>query len=273
MTEVKNTTDYYKEVGDYFDIFAKQHHEKSDTNPILSGMRDSFRTYVTHTEPTAILDIGCGPGMDVAFFAEKYPRAKVYGIDVSAGMVDYARGLCLSKKLPNTEFINTGIEKLHESLPADLKFDVIYVFFGALNTVSSLEKAAVVIDGLLNPGGQAVLTFVNKYYLSEFLVNMLKLRQGKATARWGKIWRGYSNDYALDSQTYTPAQIQKAFSSTGLKLQARRGYSIFYPAWFQAGKLKKYPGLYRMLYSMDKLVNKTPLWGNGEYTLFVYTKA
>ncbi|HEY9176595.1 MAG TPA: class I SAM-dependent methyltransferase, partial [Flavipsychrobacter sp.] len=249
------------------------HHEKSDTNPILSSMRDSFRTYVTHPDPHAILDIGCGPGMDVAFFAEKYPRAKVYGIDVSEGMIDYAAGLCKAKNLSNTEFINTGIENLQQHLQEDLKFDVIYVFFGALNTVSSLEKAASAIDSLLNPGGQAVLTFVNKYYLSEFVVNMLKLRPGKATARWGNIWRGYSNDYALASKTYTPTQIQKAFSNTSLKLQKRRGYSIFYPAWFQAGKLKKYPGLCRMLYSMDKLSNNTLLWSKGEYTLFVYTKA
>ena len=273
MTETKNTGDYYKEVGNYFDIFAKQHHDKSDTNPILSGMRASFRTYVTHPAPRYILDIGCGPGMDVAYFAEKYPGAVVYGIDVSHGMIDYAHGLCLSKNLTNARFINTGIEKLHEHLPGDIKFDVIYVFFGALNTVSSLDNAASVIDSLLNPGGQAVLTFVNKYYLSEFFVNMLKLRPAKATARWGKVWRGYSNDYTLDSNTYTPAQIQKAFNSTGLKLKHRRGYSIFYPAWFQSDKLKKYPGLCRMLYKLDELANKTLLWDNGEYTLFVYEKS
>lgn len=273
MTTTNNTAEYYKEVGDYFDIFAKQHHEKSDTNPILSDMRASFRTYVTHPSPKHILDIGCGPGLDVAFFAEKYPQAKVYGIDVSQGMLDYASGLCRSKNLNNVEFINTGIEKLQEHLHGDVKFDVVSVFFGALNTVSSLEKAAQIIDGLLKPGGQAMLTFVNKYYLAEFFVNILKLRPGKATARWGETWRGYSNDYALESKTYTPAQVQKAFGTTSMQLQTRRGYSIFYPAWFQVGKLQKSPGLYKLLYKIDNIANKTPFWSNGEYTLFVYNKA
>lgn len=272
MVDTKDTTGYYKEVGDYFDIFAKQHHNKSDNNPILSDMRDSFRSYATHVHPQNILDIGCGPGMDVAFFAEKYPQARVYGIDVSQGMIDYASRLCQSKNLVNTAFINTGIEKLHEHLPGDVKFDIIYVFFGALNTVNSLDDAAIIIDKLLRPGGQVVLTFVNKYYLSEFIVNMLKLRPGKAMARWKKFWRGYSNDYALKSKTYTPAQIQKAFSNTGLKLQRRKGYSIFYPAWFQANRLKKHPGFCKVLYKMDKVANKTFLWDNGEYTLFVYKK-
>lgn len=272
MVDTKNTTEYYKEVGDYFDIFAKQHHEKSDTNRILSEMRDSFRTYVTHPDPKNILDIGCGPGMDVAYFAEKHPQAMVYGIDVSKGMIDYAAGMCKAKNLSNTRFINTGIEELRQHLLEDVKFDIVYVFFGALNTVSSLNEAAKIIHKLLKPGGQAVLTFVNKYYLSEFLVNILKLRPGKAMARWGKVWRGYSNDYALDSKTYTPAYIQKAFNNTGLQLQKRRGYSIFYPAWFQLNKLKKHPGLCNILFKMDKVANKTFLWDNGEYTLFVYEK-
>lgn len=267
------TGEYYKKVGDYFDIFAKKHHDKSDNNAILTGMRDSFRTYVTHENPENILDIGCGPGMDVAYFATKYPAATVYGLDVSGKMVECAAELAKSLHLNNTMFINDGIEHLHEHIGADTRFDIIYVFFGALNTVSSLENAAKRIDDLLNPGGEAVLTFVNKYYLSEFFIHMLKLQPHKATARWGKIWRGYSNDYQLASKTYTPSEIKKAFNNTRLQLQKKRGYSIFYPAWFQSGWLRKFPRVCKLLNSMDKLANKTSLfWANGEYTLFVYRK-
>lgn len=268
-----NTGTYYKEVGDYFDIFAQKHHNKSDNNIILTKMRESFRTYVTHPNPKAVLDIGCGPGMDVAWAAQKYPAATVYGLDVSGKMIECATELSASLNLHNTRFINSGIEKLHEHIDSNTKFDVIYVFFGALNTVSSLPEATKIIDSLLNPGGQAVLTFVNKYYLSEFFINMLKLQPKRATARWGKVWRGYSNDYKLASKTYTATQVKQAFSVTTLKLQSQRGYSIFYPAWFQAQWLKKYPGMCRILDKMDSIANKTSLfWGNGEYTLFVYEK-
>lgn len=268
-----NTSEYYNRVGDYFDIFAEKHHNKSDDNVILSQMRDSFRTFVTHIAPKKILDIGCGPGMDVAYFAGKYPNATVYGIDVSAKMIECASELSAKSGLTNTRFVNTGIEKLKEHLNDNETFDVVYVFFGALNTVSSLKEAAQIIDSLLAPGGQAVLTFVNKYYLSEFFVNMLKLRPAKATARWGSTWHGYSNNYSLDSKTYTPSYIKSAFGETSLKLTIKRGYSIFYPAWFQNNKLKKYPGMCATLEKMDALANKTSLfWANGEYTLFVYNK-
>ncbi|MCB0699566.1 MAG: class I SAM-dependent methyltransferase [Chitinophagales bacterium] len=269
----KETSEYYNEVGEYFDLFAEKHHGKSDNNPILTGMRNSFREYVNHSSPKAILDIGCGPGMDVAFFAEKYPYAEVMGIDVSAKMLESAQALCADKKLTNTKFVNTGIEKLHEHVAADMKFDIIYVFFGALNTVTSLEAAAKIIEERLNPGGTTVLTFVNKYYLSEFFINILKLRPGRAMARWGSIWRGYSNDVSLGSKTYTPSDIQKAFAGTSLQLKKRRGYSIFFPAWFQQDWLKKYPKLCKALYKMDKGANNMFLWGNGEYTLFVYDKS
>ncbi|MCB9044901.1 MAG: class I SAM-dependent methyltransferase [Chitinophagales bacterium] len=273
MTDTTNTGTYYNEVGNYFDLFAEKHHNKSDNNIILSEMRNSFRTYALHNNPKNILDIGCGPGMDVVYFATRFPQATVYGIDVSAKMLECAKELAASQQLSNTLHINTGIEQLAEQLDVNVKFDIICVFFGALNTVSSLEDAAAIIDERLNPGGTAVLTFVNKFYLAEFFTNILKLRPGKALARWGEIWRGYSNDYELASKTYTPSQVISAFSKTSLQLQKKRGYSIFYPAWFQQNRLKKFPGLCKLLAKMDNLANKTGLlWGNGEYTLFVYQK-
>ncbi len=269
MTQ-KQTEQYYDQVGEYFDLFAEKHYNKSVHNPILTGMRHSFRSHVQHNNPKYILDIGCGPGEDVTYFAEKYPEATVYGIDVSAKMIECAAEMAKEKGLQNVKLINTGIEKLSEHLDSNIHFDVIYVFFGALNTVSSLKDAAQIINGLLQPGGQAVLTFVNKYYLSEFFINALKGRLKKATARWGEEWEGYSPEVALSSKTYTPSQIRAAFKH--MKLMNQEGYSIFYPAWYQADKIASRRSLGKLLFKMDKLANKTLLWKNGEYTLFVYEK-
>ncbi len=268
-----NTREYYQQVGGYFDLFAEKHHHKSEENSILTEMRHSFRTFVTHPHPKTILDIGCGPGIDVAYFAQKFPDAAVYGIDVSAKMIEQAKELCTAQNLQNAQFLHTGIEKLQEHLDAEMKFDVITVFFGALNTVHSLEAAAQILDKLLNKNGQAMLSFVNKYYLSEFFINILKLRPKKAIARWGKVWGGYSNDFKLHSQTYTPAQIKKAFANTNLTLQTKKGYSVFYPAWFQQDRVKKYPRFCGLLARMDGWANKTFLWSKGEYTLFLYQKS
>ncbi len=263
-------TTYQEKVGRYFDLFSKRHLDKGVANPILTDMRNSFRSHITHPHPKNILDIGCGPGQDVAYFAHRYPEAHVYGVDVSAGMIACGEALTKADGLLNVSFINTGVEDLERHLNGDLKFDVISVFFGALNTVASLEESAKVIERLLAPGGQAMLTFVNKYYMAEFFINMAKGRIKKATSRWGKKWPGYSPEVMLESNTYTPAQITKAFS--GLTLNKKRGYSIFYPAWFQAHWLKRFPRLCRILHKVDNKINRTPLWQYGEYTLFVYVK-
>lgn len=266
----ENTTQYYNKVGKYFDLFADDYYERSIKNPVLTSMRHSFRSHVQATAPKYILDIGCGPGEDVIYFAEKYPKATVYGIDVSAKMIDCAKTIVAEKGLKNVTLLNTGIENLNDHINPSIQFDIVYVFFGALNTVSSLEHAAQTINNLLAPNGQAVLTFVNKYYLSEFFINMLKGRIKKATARWGKEWHGYSPEAAISSKTYTPSQIRKAFAH--MKFLRREGYSIFYPAWYQADKIANRPSMGNTLSKIDRLANKTPLWSNGEYTLFVYQK-
>jgi ubiquinone/menaquinone biosynthesis C-methylase UbiE len=270
MSNNSQTHKYQEEVGAYFDLFAEKHMDKGDQNPILTNMRNSFRSFIQHPAPKTILDIGCGPGQDVAYLASTYPAAKVYGIDVSAGMIRCGEELAKKLNLSNVQFINTGIEELEQHLAAGTKFDVITVFFGALNTVSSLQQSAHIIERLLNPGGIAMLSFVNKYYLSEFFINIAKGKIKNATARWGETWRGYSPEVRLESKTYTPSYIQKAFA--GLKLQHKKGYSVFYPAWFQSGWLKRFPGLCKILYKMDRIVNSTPLWKYGEYTMFVYRK-
>ena len=41
--------------------------------------------------PDAIIDIGCGGGMMISLLAEKFPEAKIAGIDISDTSVGYAR--------------------------------------------------------------------------------------------------------------------------------------------------------------------------------------
>jgi SAM-dependent methyltransferase len=64
-----------------------------DTRTQLDELPDSFRnlleSFVGALEGPAVLDAGCGPGRDAAFFAER--GLDPVGIDRAAGMVEYAR--------------------------------------------------------------------------------------------------------------------------------------------------------------------------------------
>jgi trans-aconitate 2-methyltransferase len=49
------------------------------------------------TAPADVVDLGCGPGTMTATLAERYPTARVRGIDSSAAMIDAARPLATDR--------------------------------------------------------------------------------------------------------------------------------------------------------------------------------
>ena len=62
-----------------------------------------------------VLDVACGPGAWVLQVAKLYPQMRVYGIDISQRMLDYARELSLDAGLTNVVFrrMNVVEQPLH----------------------------------------------------------------------------------------------------------------------------------------------------------------
>ena len=69
-----------------------------------------------------------------------------------------------------------------------------------LNTVENLQKTANKIIECCEDGGFLVLSFVNKHYLAEVLINLFKLKFGLAFRRYKKVWGGYSPNKHLNSK-------------------------------------------------------------------------
>ncbi|WP_251359133.1 malonyl-ACP O-methyltransferase BioC [Kangiella sp. TOML190] len=57
----------------------------------IAGERLLERLDFFKLQPSAILDIGCGTGYCSRLLAKRYPEAKVSGIDIAQGMVDFSR--------------------------------------------------------------------------------------------------------------------------------------------------------------------------------------
>ena len=51
-----------------------------------------------------VLDLACGPGGWVLNVAYDYPKAEVYGVDISTGFVRYAKAQALARRLDNAYF-------------------------------------------------------------------------------------------------------------------------------------------------------------------------
>ena len=260
---------FYRQVEAYYDSDAPDFDGRYWQNHVLQRIRQDFREEVKRYVFTDMLEIGYGTGLDLLHFAKTHPDVTVAGIDISGGMQQIASERIQQAGLQNVEAAKGSVEQL-ESLFPRRQFDMVYVFFGALNTVDDLYEAARHIYRATAPGGVLVLSFVNKYYLAGMLIELLKLRPRAAFSRLKPRWGGYSPSRYLPSRCYSPGEIQKAFS--GFKLLKKKGYSILHPAWYYHGLNRLLRRFTPWLWKADMALNKTTFWKSGEYSLFVFQK-
>jgi SAM-dependent methyltransferase len=266
----ERTDSFYNTVSSYYDKDADMNFEaRAEVNPLLTRIREDFREITVRYPFSSALEIGCGPGFDVAWFASRYPDRKITGVDISENMVALAQKRITKEGLSNATVFKADERTLLQQFGPS-GFDLVYVYFGALNTVADLSKAADEIREMLRNDGYAVLTFVNKWYWREMLVQALKLNFKLAFARLKKVWGGYSPDRYLPSRCYSPAEIRKAFKD--FQLIEKQGYSIFYPAWYNYRKWISALPKTEKKWATDKKLQNTILWSKGEYTLFVFKK-
>jgi SAM-dependent methyltransferase len=265
-----NNDNYYKEVASYYDEDAKLGFEdRANVNESLDRIRNDFRKITTKYDFSNTLEIGCGPGFDIHWFASNFPDRQFTAVDISPEMIKLTNKKLMDSKLDNASAFISDERGLIEKFGRE-SFDMIYVYFGALNTVDDLGKSASIIHDLLRSNGTAVLTFVNKWYMRELIVQMLKVNFKVAFARLGKTWGGYSVSRHLPSHCYSPGFVKSAFSQ--FKLLERKGYSIFYPPWYNDHKIRGNREKADRLWQKDQSLQSTPFWAHGEYTLFVFSK-
>ena len=59
-------------------------HDQDKMNPLLISSLEEIK-------PSSLLEIGCGFGRNLKLIAENFPKCKLSGTDISAGMIDNAR--------------------------------------------------------------------------------------------------------------------------------------------------------------------------------------
>ena len=89
----------------------------------LKGMNEHHRPLsewalcqLPEMRPDAILDVGCGGGMMISLLAERYPEAKIAGIDISDTSVGYAREY-------NRELIASGRCRIDNASVSKIPYD------------------------------------------------------------------------------------------------------------------------------------------------------
>jgi SAM-dependent methyltransferase len=273
------TTDpYYGKVAAYYDFDSRNFEERARQNSVLGRIREQFREMSEPFVHGNVLEIGCGPGLDLLYWAQRKANANIYGIDLSPGMLECARANCERAGLTNVHLGLGSVEDVQNLFPG-VRFDFVFCYFGALNTARDLRESAAAIHAVIYPGAVAVLTFVNRWYLFELGWSFLRGKWRRAVARLKDVWGGYATDRRLESRCYSPADIRRAFSSRLVgpdsveplfSVETTRGYSIAYPAWYRHESwVKRAPRACELLWTMDRALNLTPCWRFGEYALYV----
>ncbi|MDB2624207.1 class I SAM-dependent methyltransferase [Candidatus Poseidoniales archaeon] len=263
-----NAETYHKSVADYYDQEADSFESRANDNHVLKTLRGKFRAIVLEGDVENILEIGYGPGLDMVWFSEIARAKNVNGLDITPEFHKI-----VSKKVSEHPKMNPllgGPEDCSSVFEAD-SIDTIYVFFGALNTCAELEKAVDSMSHVLKPGGKIVVTFVNKWYLFDILWNLVMLRPKNAFARLRKIWGGYSPTRFLPSKCYSSRQIHAVFKKH-LDRKRRVGYCITHPAWYRHHWAPHRSLRSRLFFRLDSILQWTPFWNLGEYSLYVYGK-
>lgn len=101
-----------------------------------------------------VLDLGCGAGTDLFVAARRVgPDGRVVGLDMTTGMVEWARAAVERHRIGNVTVVPARMPKF----PPDLgPFDIV-VSNGALNLVPEKEMALKRVHALLRPGGRLAL--------------------------------------------------------------------------------------------------------------------
>ena len=136
--------------------FARQSKVYESVTPVQNDMAERLMTMIADvaqiTNPTNVLDIGCGTGRLTAKLIEKFPNAHVTGIDVADAMIRQAR-----KNVPKAIFIHDDAEiymtHCQDKLQIIASNAAIQWFDNPLKTIRRC------IDALQSKGSLAFATF------------------------------------------------------------------------------------------------------------------
>lgn len=108
-------------------------------------------------QPRTMLDIGCGSGHTIAYFLNRWPLTKYYGLDLSEEVIKFAQS-----RVPRAQFLVGALEQIEFRT----RFDIIIVI-GVLEHFKDPVRALQDVRRFLAPEGLAYIEVPNCISYSE----------------------------------------------------------------------------------------------------------
>ncbi len=210
----------------------------------------------------AILEINAGTGADAAFFAERGFR--VHATDVAEGMVERIREKVAAAGSP--EGFTAEVRSFTDlgGVPG-APYDAVLSNFGGLNCTDRLAEVARGIEGVLRPGGVAVLVVMPPICPWEH-VQALRGHLRTATRRWH---RGgvLANVGGSRVRTWypSPGSVARSFGPS-FRRDGLRSICLFAPALLLEGLPRRHPRLTRAgMWLDERLGSVWPFNSMGDF--------
>lgn len=241
-----------------FDSVATDYDGPAGNNALIRHMRHALWNEIETLVPpgTRLLDLGCGTGLDAAYFGERGYR--VVAIDWSPRMVERTRARIRDAGLG--ESVVARVIGIHEMDQLDgEKFACVYSDLGPLNCVPNLTTVARACANLLEPGGMMIASVIGRrcpwealYFLSRFNPERARRR-----SRQGAVPVGL-NGQTVWTRYFTPREFFREFA-VQFELVRYRALGLFLPPPYLIHAYDRYRTLCTPLEWLDERLTWLPI--------------
>lgn len=135
-------------------IYRYQRHLYDVTRPFFLFGRDRLLRGLPVRDDSAVLEVGCGTGRNLRVLSRRFPRARLFGLDISAQMLATARTKIRRAGSTNVWLVCAPAEELDagKTFGLDHSFDVIF-FSYSLSMIPAWREALRAAANNLAPGG------------------------------------------------------------------------------------------------------------------------
>jgi SAM-dependent methyltransferase len=241
-----------------FDGVAADYDGPTGNNEIVQYMRERLRQVVLTSVPSGgrLLDLGCGTGLDAAYFAER--GYEVVGIDSSPLMIERSRDRLRKTSLADrAEFHLLGLEEL--ALLPSSAFDLIYSNLGPLNCALSLTWVSRDCAGLLRPGGRLVVSVIGRWCPWEIAYYSCQGKLARASVRRQRSFRPVRlGAGSVWTRYYAPAELGAAFRGE-FSVRHQRALGLLVPPPYLVGLYHRLGPLRAVLSTVEDWIASWPV--------------
>jgi trans-aconitate 2-methyltransferase len=154
-----------------------------------------------------VLDVGCGDGKLSAEIARSLLEGSVLGIDLSEGMITFARDHYPPEKFPNLSFMQMDAGEL----TFDSEFDVVFSN-AALHWIKAPETALKGFFKSLKPGGALLAQFGGRGNAAEIFKIVDSMLENER-------WNTYFRDFVFPYGFYGPEEYSNWLKNAGFSVK------------------------------------------------------